>query len=400
MWRWLCGCVCGTGIFNMNPLAAGIILLLTAYTLIGTKQSSQLNLIITLLSVLVILFVIVAGSLNINVSNWSDDFFPYGASGVFKGAAVVFFAYLGFDAIANFSEEVKNPNRDLPIGIIGSLFLCSVLYVAVSLVITGMVPYALIDTDAPLSVAFEDIGWNWAAILVSIGAFAGLTTTMLVGLLTVAKVAYAMPRDGLLPEFLSLIHPTTNSTFWGSMFVGVLAAIFSLLLNIDALADVVSIGILFAFILVSVCVFVLRIDDSATNSNMQTKGFVAAMLVAVCAGVVVTSGTLLTGAPYYVVLPTAISFLLPSLILISFYHLRISDSAQDSFRAPLVPYTPLLSIIINTYMLCNLKPVSWLAFAVALLLGIAIYLLYGVRNSHVRAINEVDEQDEIFRLAQ
>jgi basic amino acid/polyamine antiporter, APA family len=161
----VCWCV-GVGKINLNPLAAVIILLLTAYTLVGTKQSATLNLVITILSVLVILFVIVAGSINIDTTNWSDDFFPYGAAGVFKGAAVVFFAYLGFDAIANFSEEVKNPNRDLPIGIIGSLFLCSVLYIAVSLVITGMVSYQTIDVDAPLSVCNR----SFAIFLVSVSA--------------------------------------------------------------------------------------------------------------------------------------------------------------------------------------------------------------------------------------
>ena len=120
--------------------------------MIGMKQSSMFNLIVTVLSILIIAFVIVAGSFNVEVSNWTDDFFPFGVEGVFEGAAVVFFAYLGFDAIANFSEEVKRPNRDLPIGIIGSLLICSILYVMVSLVVTGMQPYDQLDKDAPLSV--------------------------------------------------------------------------------------------------------------------------------------------------------------------------------------------------------------------------------------------------------
>jgi amino acid transporter len=245
--------------------------------------------------------------------------------------------------------------------------------------------------------------------MVSIGAFAGLTTTMLVGLLTVTKIAYAMARDGLLPEFLSWIHPSTNSTLVGSIFVGVLAAVFSFVLKIDDLADVVSIGILFAFIIVSICVFMLRIDDSATSSNLQTKAFVVVLLAAICAGVVVTSGLLLTGAKYYYVLPTSISFLLPCVILVVFYHQNVAPSTHEAFRTPFVPYIPLLSIVINTYMLCNLKGISWLAFLVALAIGVLIYLIYGIKHSrvgnaedgqhHTAAAADGDDEEEVFRLA-
>ncbi|EGC32694.1 hypothetical protein DICPUDRAFT_92558, partial [Dictyostelium purpureum] len=194
------------GGFSVDIIAFMSIIILSLVIAFGMKESARFNKIFVVIKIAIIIFIIILGGMHTDSKNWSN-FAPYGEKGIFGAAAITFFAYLGFDGVCNVAEEVPNPQRDLPIGILGSLGISTVLYVAVCVVLTLMVPYQLLDPEAPLSVAFNNIGLNWASIIVAIGAFAGLTTAQLGGLISQPRLYYSLSKDGLLPKWFGVIHP-------------------------------------------------------------------------------------------------------------------------------------------------------------------------------------------------
>src|SRR5262249_46609948 len=201
------------------------------------------------MKVTVVLFVIVAGAPQIDVANW-HPFLPYGMPGVLKGAAYIFFAYVGFDSVSTHAEEAKNPQRDVPIGIIASLAICTLLYILVAGVLTGMQNYQQIDQDAPVAHAFAALGMRNAVFIISIGAIAGLTSVLLVLLLSQTRVLLAMARDGLISEsFFGAVHPRYRTPHKATMLVGVLVAIVGATFPLKILADLVNIGTLMAFVI-------------------------------------------------------------------------------------------------------------------------------------------------------
>ncbi|WP_249123875.1 amino acid permease [Saccharopolyspora erythraea] len=242
----------------------------------------------------------------------------YGFGGVLTAAAIVFFAYTGFEALANLGEETKRPRRDLPIGLLGSLAICTVLYVAVALVLSAMVPYQQIDEGAPLAAAFQSVGVPWVAGLISLGAVTGLTSVMMVELVTIGRIGFAMSRDGLLPRKLSQVHPRWGTphrmTIGGALVIMLLAGF----VPISELADMVSIGALSGFVIVTLAVPVLR---------------------------------------------------------------RRRPDLERPFRVPFSPWLPILAAVACLYLMSNLDVITWLRFGAWLVLGMAIYLLYGRRHS-------------------
>jgi APA family basic amino acid/polyamine antiporter len=292
----------------------------------------------------VVLFVIVAGISYIKTSNW-DPFVPpsgtpeagsgadttpliqtllgletstFGVGGIFTGAALVFFAFIGFDIVATAAEETRNPQRDMPIGILGSLAICTVLYILVSLVVTGMVSYTTLDVDAPLAFAFKENGLSWASTLISIGALAGLTTVMMVLMYGQSRVAFAMSRDRLLPPALSRVHATFRTPYRITILVGILVAALAGFVSLDTLADLTNIGTLFAFMLVSIAVLILR---------------------------------------------------------------RRRPDLPRSFRVPGMPITPVLAVLASLYLMLNLVEATWIRFGVWMAMGFVLYFVYGIRKS-------------------
>jgi APA family basic amino acid/polyamine antiporter len=244
----------------------------------GIKESAFMNAVMVAIKLGAVVFVILVGMWFINTANW-DDFAPYGWTGInifgwqvsgqirgeqpigmLAGAAIIFFAYIGFDAVSTQAEEAKNPKRDLPIGIIGSLIICTVLYIAVVVVLTGMVKYDQLDKKAAVSQAFADpaVGMEWAKGLIAAAALAGLTSVLLVMLLGSARILMAMSRDGLLPPVFSAIHPSFRTPWKGTLVVGVFVALMAGLLPLDALLEMTNIGTLFAFAVVCAAVLVMR----------------------------------------------------------------------------------------------------------------------------------------------
>ncbi|MGH3357380.1 MAG: amino acid permease [Nocardioidaceae bacterium] len=331
-----------------------ISLLVMAVLIAGIKLSSMINQIIVAIKLAVVATVIIAGIGYVSASNWTPFIPPsrptgdgsgsfmevpliqsllgmepavYGVAGVVAGAATVFFAFIGFDVVATTAEEARNPKRDVPIGILGSLAIVTVLYMAVSFVITGMQSYKDIDPldGAPLATAFDAVGLGWMGDLISIGACIGLTVVVMILMLGQTRVAFAMSRDGLLPVGLSRVHPRFGTPYRITAITGVVVAIISGFVDLTTLAHLVNIGTLFAFVLVSIGVVVLR---------------------------------------------------------------RTRPDLPRSFRVPAAPLVAVLATLLCFYLMLNLTGETWVRFVVWMLIGFVVYFVYG--RSHSRLNTRTD----------
>jgi len=308
-------------------LPALIIVLLISYVLyIGISESARFNSIIVGVKLVVIASVIVVGAFFIKPENWSP-FAPMGWSGVMRGAGVIFFAYIGFDAVSTAAEEVVEPNRDLPRGILGSLFVCTLLYILVAGVLTGMVPAKSIDVTAPLASAFLQRGLHAISGLISLGAVAGLTSVLLVLLLGQSRIFFAVSRDGLLPPAFGKIHPVYRTPYIPTTITGICVAIAAAFLPIEDLGEMTSIGTLFAFVLVCLGVWILR---------------------------------------------------------------NVEPELHRPFRTPFVPYVPILGAFFCLYLMASLMFITWVRLFVWLAIGLIIYFAYGRFHSRVQS-NVVDQ---------
>jgi basic amino acid/polyamine antiporter, APA family len=310
---------------GFNLPAFCIALLITAILVVGIKESAGFNAIIVAIKVSVVLFIIVLGMNYVNRANWGHDwssFAPMGFSGIGTGAAYIFFAYIGFDAVSTTAQEAKNPQRDLPIGIIASLVVCTILYILVACVLTGMVPWREINIEAPLARAFLDRGLVKASYLITAGALAGLTSVMLVMLLGQTRVLYSMANDGLLPKgFFAAIHPKFRTPYKNTILVGIMAAVVGSLFPIDDIGKMVNIGTLLAFVIVCISVIVLR---------------------------------------------------------------KTNPGQPRPFKTPWVPLVPLLGIAFNGYMMIKLGWINWARLIVWLVIGLFVYYGYGRHHSRVQ----------------
>ncbi|MGB6249716.1 MAG: amino acid permease [Terriglobales bacterium] len=314
---------------GVNVPAFLIALIITAILVVGIKESARFNATIVTIKVGVVLFVIGLGIHYISAANWGTDwasFAPFGFSGIGAGAAYIFFAYIGFDAVSTTAQEAKNPQRDLPIGIIASLLICTVLYIAVSAVLTGMVPWRDINIEAPVARAFLDRGLVGASDIITLGALAGLTSVMLVMLLGQTRVLYSMANDGLLPKkFFADIHERFRTPWKNTMLVGMLAAIVGSLTPIEDIGKMVNIGTLLAFVIVCISVMALRY----TNPEQPRP-----------------------------------------------------------FRTPWVPFVPVMGILFNGYMMYKLGRINWARLIIWLVIGLVVYFTYSRKHSRVQAALE------------
>src|SRR5881394_783815 len=249
-------------VFNLP--AAIIIAIVTTLLVIGIQESANVNNVIVFIKGAVVILFIIAAAHAINSANWHPFIPPaegpgkYGWNGVMAGAGIVFFAYIGFDAVSTAAQEAKNPQRDMPIGIIGSLLICTVLYILVSGIATGVVPYRDLNVPDPIAIAADRAGLGWMSTLIKLGAIAGLSSVILVMLLGQSRVFYSMSRDGLLPPFVRKVHPKFQTPYITSIVTGIVVAFFSAILPIRDAASLVSIGTLLAFVIVSIGILVLR----------------------------------------------------------------------------------------------------------------------------------------------
>ena len=286
---------------TLNVPAALIILFITALLIRGTQESNTVNKTIVAIKLCVVLFFIVIGAGHINPANW-HPFAPFGLQGIINAAALVFFAYIGFDAVSTSAEEVRNPARDLPRGILASLAICTVLYIAVSAVLTGIVPYAELNVSSPVSFSLIHIGLAWAGAIVALGAIAGLTTVLLVLLYGQSRVFYAMSRDGLLPALFSKVHPTFRTPYLSSLIIGLVVAAVAATSRLTVVANLVNIGTLVAFALVSFGIVVLRVREPNLKRGFRVPGSpVVPILSGIAAlGLMLWGLPLLTIASYFI----------------------------------------------------------------------------------------------------
>lgn len=332
----------------LNLPAVIIVFIITAVLVKGISESAGFNALMVLIKVAAVVFVILVGAFYINPTNWTESvapdgrggFAPYGWGGfsffgieqltigqrvegrpvgMLAGAALIFFAYIGFDSVSTHAEEAKNPKRDVPIGIIASLVVCTILYVAVVAVLTGMVPYYKIDPNAGVSSAFSERGIGWAAFVISAAGVAGITSVLLVMMLSGPRVFLAMARDGLVPKaFFADIHPTFRTPWKSTIAIGLFVSILAGLLPINALLELANIGTLFAFVVVCLAVLVMR---------------------------------------------------------------KTNPDATRPFRCPLVPVIPILGIILCLMLMMSLPVGNWIRLVAWMALGLIIYFTYSRHHS-------------------
>lgn len=303
----------------VNLPAMIIVFLLTTILVIGIKESARFTSLMVLIKIVTVLIFIGVGVFNVHPTNWVP-FLPFGFSGVLTGAAIIFFAYIGFDAVSTAAEETKNPQKNMPIGIILSLVICTTLYILVSGILTGIVSYKELNVPAPVAHALNLIGFRWGSALVSVGAVAGITSVLIVMLMGQPRIFYSMSRDGLLWPWVSKVHPRFRTPYVSQILTGLIVGGFAGFLEIGTAAELCNIGTLFAF-----CI--------------------------VCGGIVVLRHT----------------------------HPEI----KRAFKCPLVPWIPILGILFCAVMMLSLPKITWIRFVLWLFLGLAIYFAYGINHSRM-----------------
>ncbi|XP_041657978.1 high affinity cationic amino acid transporter 1-like [Cheilinus undulatus] len=435
--------------------AVFIILTLTGLLAFGVKESALVNKVFTCINVLVLLFVIISGLVKGNIKNWSlnpdeilnvtansslnisepstskeslgdGGFMPFGWTGVLSGAATCFYAFVGFDCIATTGEEVKNPQRAIPIGIVASLLICFVAYFGVSAALTVMMPYYMLDKNSPLPVAFKYVGWEGATYAVAIGSLCALSTSLLGSMFPMPRVIWAMAEDGLLFKILAKISPRTKTPLTATVTSGVVAAIMAFLFDLKDLVDLMSIGTLLAYTLVAACVLVLRYqpeqpstayemantqdesepgesfnegkmdmlpqpDDRFTVKNLLSpsntepstlSGFAVNVCTSIIGVLVCVFSVIAVQGGLAVWSLFSLSMILVVCLILTFIVWRQPQSkAKLAFKVPLLPFLPVVSLFINVYLMMQLDKGTWMRFAVWMVFGFLIYFTYGIRNS-------------------
>ena len=344
----------------------------------GTKESSRFNAIITTVNLAVILFVVFVGMPEISPADFKP-FAPMGVTGVFNGAAIVFFSYVGFDTVATTAEETRNPSRDLPIGIIGSLSVCTVLYAAMCAALTGMVYYEDIDVNAPFADAFNRIGMGWATEIVSIGAVTGIVTALLVSLMGCARIYTILGRTGLLPPAMSKISKSRGTPINATCVTGLTAGLLTFLFDIEILAELVSIGTLFVFSFVAASIL-FKHYGREVGGRSNIRWLVLRMAVQVVLSLVLC---------FFVMSEMWVGVAILTLLYlgVSFSYLSIPrNNLILKFRVPLLPLVPSMCILFNVYLIASLGFLAYVRFFIWNFAGLAVYFFYGaIHTSEVEA---------------
>jgi APA family basic amino acid/polyamine antiporter len=309
-------------IFDLPAFA--IVMVITWVLVRGISQSAWLNSAMVVLKLAIIGFFLLVGAFYVKPENWTP-FAPNGWQGISSAAAIIFFAYIGFDAVSTAAEETRNPSRDMPIGIIASLVICTAIYIGVAVVLTGLLPYSQLGTAEPLATAFSSLGMDWAAGVISLGAVLATTSVLVVFQLGQPRIFFSMARDGLLPSWAARVHPRYRTPHVTTILTGVAVAVVAAFANINEVVELTNIGTLFAFILVAIGVIVLR----------WTR-----------------------------------------------------PDHPRPFRTPWVPLVPALAVLLCGYLMLQLPALTWLRFVVWLAAGFVLYFVYGYRHSALRRTTE------------
>lgn len=416
-------------------LAFVLIICVSSLAIIGVKESMMFNKILTLTNICILTFIIIIGATQANFDNWKIDtndlqwvdvdninqtcpesfrcgdggFFPFGLDGIINGAAKCFYAFIGFDVIASTGEEVVNPKRNIPLSILITLIVVGILYCGLSSVLTLMIPYYFIDPDTPLAHAFEYVELDWAKYAVTIGAITSLTTCLYSGIFPMPRIIYSMANDGLIYKFLGKVMERFKTPYVATIFSCLGAAIMATIFDLNELVDMLSIGTLMAYTLVSICIIILRyrpdeyekasIKDKSNSFNeilmMITKPKKSANSIAYQLVIFLTCLSVLSIIALCSVIKfvdnlnrwytIAIIIVLSLLVLILSVLIWIQPQITSikTFKVPLVPFFPFLSVLANTYMMMTLSAITWARFIIWFVIGIIVYYGYGIKNSEM-----------------
>ncbi|XP_021833052.1 cationic amino acid transporter 8, vacuolar [Prunus avium] len=364
--------------FNLlDPIAVVVLLVANSIAMSGTRRTSVLNWIASIASVFIIVFIIIVGFVRGNTANLTP-FFPFGAEGCFKAAAVVFWSYTGFDMVANMAEEAKKPSRDIPVGLIGSMSLITVVYCLMALALSMMQKYTEIDKDAAYSVAFEAIGMDWAKYLVSICALKGMTTSLLVGSMGQARYTTQIARAHMIPPWFALVHPKTGTPIYATVMVTLVSAVVALFTSLDVLSSVFSFSTLCIFMFVAIALLVRRyyVKDETPKNDLVKFLICLFVIIGSSIGISVLWNADKRGWIWYVVF--GVIWLLGTLWMAFLPKHRV----PKVWGVPLVPWLPALSIGINVFLIGSLGYVAFLRFFICTAVMVAYYLLVGVHATY------------------
>ena len=358
--------------FIMDLPAFGIVCLITAVVFVGIKESRSLSNIMVIIKLCVIFLVIVLGAYYVNPANWSP-FTPNGFSGILKGVSAVFFAYIGFDAISTTAEECKDPQRDLPRGMIYSLIICTILYVLLALVLTGMVSYKELNVGDPLALVFEQRGLHWIAGIVAFSAIIATASVLLVFQMGQPRIWMSMSRDGLLPKIFSKLHPKFKTPSFSTILTGVLVAVPALFLNLSTVLSLTSIGTLFAFVLVCGGILVLNSMPQRPESKFRVPYLNGKFIIPTMLIVAIVIIALFAPEHYKNI------FTLDGLPMLLFWLVAIIVSLFTFLRN--FSIIPVLGLISCFYLMAQETYVVWIRFLAWLVIGLLVYFLYSYKNS-------------------
>ncbi|XP_022618068.1 high affinity cationic amino acid transporter 1-like isoform X2 [Seriola dumerili] len=439
-----------------DMFAVVIIITLTGLLAFGVKESAMVNKVFTCINILVLLFMVVSGLVKGTLKNWQLDpeeilhanhtsnsslnltevlptrerlgvggFMPFGFTGVLSGAATCFYAFVGFDCIATTGEEVKNPQRAIPIGIVSSLLICFVAYFGVSAALTLMMPYYLLDSNSPLPVAFKYVGWGGAKYAVAVGSLCALSTSLLGSMFPLPRIIFAMARDGLLFSFLARVSER-KAPITSTVTAGVMSAIMAFLFDLKDLVDLMSIGTLLAYTLVAACVLVLRYQPeqpslvyqmASTQEDVELSdgisvpsmgilpgveerfsfntllfpenpepstlsGFTVNICASVMGALILAFSILAVQGGFAVWNIIALSIIFMVCLFLTFIIWRQPESKTKlSFKVPMLPFIPVVSMFVNVYLMMQLDRGTWIRFSVWMAIGFVIYFCYGIHHS-------------------
>nr|XP_055064521.1 high affinity cationic amino acid transporter 1 isoform X1 [Misgurnus anguillicaudatus]XP_055064522.1 high affinity cationic amino acid transporter 1 isoform X1 [Misgurnus anguillicaudatus]XP_055064523.1 high affinity cationic amino acid transporter 1 isoform X1 [Misgurnus anguillicaudatus] len=455
-----------------DMFAVVIILTLTGLLAFGVKESAMVNKVFTCINVLVLLFMVVSGFVKGTLKNWNlnpeeilngtnttlnstvplptkevlgdGGFMPFGFTGVLSGAATCFYAFVGFDCIATTGEEVKNPQRAIPIGIVSSLLICFVAYFGVSAALTMMMPYYMLDKNSPLPAAFKYVGWEGATYAVAVGSLCALSTSLLGAMFPMPRVLWAMAADGLLFKYMAGISERTKTPLPATVTAGFIAAIMAFLFDLKDLVDLMSIGTLLAYTLVAACVLVLRYqpehfsqtyhiantqEELEMTESISTPSLgilpgleerfsfktllfpditepsnLSGFAVNICAsllGVLILTFSMLAvlgGTAVWNIITLSVLFGL-CLILTFIIWRQPQSKTKLSFKVPLLPFIPVVSMFVNVYLMMQLDRGTWIRFAIWMSIGLVIYFGYGIWHSNegTLAHSSIDEELNVYK---
>ncbi|CAA7054610.1 unnamed protein product [Microthlaspi erraticum] len=363
---------------HLDPIAVGVCAIIGILAVRGTKGSSVFNYIASIIHMVVILFVIVAGLTKADLKNYSD-FNPNGARGIFKSASVLFFAYIGFDAVSTMAEETKNPGKNIPIGLVGSMVVTTICYCLMAVTLCLMQPYQEIDPDAPFSVAFSAVGWDWAKYLVAFGALKGMTTVLLVGAIGQARYMTHIARAHMMPPWLAQVNAKTGTPINATVVMLVATALIAFFTKLGILADLLSVSTLFIFMLVAVALLVRRYYVTGETSTRDRNKFLV-LLGLILASSAATAmywalekdgwiGYCVT-APIWFLSTVGLKFLVPQ------------ARAPKLWGVPLVPWLPSASIAINIFLMGSIDKDSYIRFALWTGFLLVYYFLFGLHATY------------------